>query len=953
MKPAKAYPKKSLYAKMRKMDNGGVDNSLLTDQYGNVLPDTGSKAWETFGQKGTPGTGLSASAISGGASLAGGLLDAAAPADSYGVKSNGAAIGGGALKGAATGAALGSVVPGVGTVIGAGVGALVGGVTGLLGNKSAQKAKAKSIMAQGKAEEQMRQARSGSIIAADPDLKYGNRDASYYAIGGTMKGTLPQLPRTTKPMAPIQPKQRVVPSIAEVPGRQISRFSKGGITPPGYDLRKLNKPFAPHVGRIPTQNLSKMEDGGSGIHIKKSHEGLFTKYKERTGKTTEEALDSSDPHVRKMAQFAKNAPGWKKGAAGGEVFKTTDPSYKYPQYVMGANGGDVKQLSAGNSKVEGRSHANGGVKFPAAGVELEGDETMNGDFVFSKKLGFAQQHEKVARAVGRTEKKPDTVINRNTLNALQRQTEALKVQQESTKKSMGLPNEIDNQSQQTQMAKGGKLPMPNMSNLVKSQKNMVPKGVLAKQPIGGGTSNSQMFEKGGSLRNKMKVMAIGGTGDPVPGKPKYNITQTGNLPANNDPYWKEHPLETEHDDGTIRLWGEKPKPFQMPTTIKDVLKPKMEISDKALGNSSTYYPANSIPVKPSPATVYPSQRYKNGGKLKKMDTGGPNDTDIYGTGELPLASAGLQPYSQSSLSNLSLPGSVPAIPNNLPPAGQRPKNPNGLGKSRLVDKVNDIGDKLVPFLPNIYEAGRKLPLPPTPVLESEIAPNLVDYSASRAEAVRQTRGANKAAEETLNTGAAVAAARAANLAGQERAVAGINEAEQTTNAGIRNQTNQVNLAVKARNNSLLNQHQQELTQRQLKSQELAEQNLASISEKVQGMKKDASAKDLDEQRLMIEALKDNTGASYRGAKAIFARNLNKDDMAQLDKHFKEMADMDREDRMNNTAAQRALVNKILRGDNLSDADKTVAQILLGKSAVNSQEDLKKAKQASTKSSEQN
>lgn len=46
------------------------------------------------------------------------------------------------------------------------------------------------------------------------------------------------------------------------------------------------------------------------IHIKKSHEGRFTAYKKRTGQTTEEALHSKDPHVRKMANFARNAAKW-------------------------------------------------------------------------------------------------------------------------------------------------------------------------------------------------------------------------------------------------------------------------------------------------------------------------------------------------------------------------------------------------------------------------------------------------------------------------------------------------------------------------------------------------------------------------------------------------------------------------------------------------------------------
>jgi hypothetical protein len=48
-----------------------------------------------------------------------------------------------------------------------------------------------------------------------------------------------------------------------------------------------------------------------GIHIKKANRGKFTAYKKRTGKTTEEALHSSNPHVRQMANFARNAKKWK------------------------------------------------------------------------------------------------------------------------------------------------------------------------------------------------------------------------------------------------------------------------------------------------------------------------------------------------------------------------------------------------------------------------------------------------------------------------------------------------------------------------------------------------------------------------------------------------------------------------------------------------------------------
>jgi len=58
---------------------------------------------------------------------------------------------------------------------------------------------------------------------------------------------------------------------------------------------------------------------GGGIHIKPSHEGRFTAYKERTGKTTEEALHSLDPHVRQMANFARNAAKWHH-ADGGQMY---------------------------------------------------------------------------------------------------------------------------------------------------------------------------------------------------------------------------------------------------------------------------------------------------------------------------------------------------------------------------------------------------------------------------------------------------------------------------------------------------------------------------------------------------------------------------------------------------------------------------------------------------------
>lgn len=62
---------------------------------------------------------------------------------------------------------------------------------------------------------------------------------------------------------------------------------------------------------------------GSGIHIKKSHKGLFTQY--CNGKVTSECIQrgkhSSDPKIRKRATFADNARHFKH-CLGGSIVET-------------------------------------------------------------------------------------------------------------------------------------------------------------------------------------------------------------------------------------------------------------------------------------------------------------------------------------------------------------------------------------------------------------------------------------------------------------------------------------------------------------------------------------------------------------------------------------------------------------------------------------------------------
>lgn len=63
---------------------------------------------------------------------------------------------------------------------------------------------------------------------------------------------------------------------------------------------------------------------GSGIHIKKANRGKFTSY--CGGKVTEaciqKGLHSSNPTIRKRANFARNARRWSKKHYNGGIIET-------------------------------------------------------------------------------------------------------------------------------------------------------------------------------------------------------------------------------------------------------------------------------------------------------------------------------------------------------------------------------------------------------------------------------------------------------------------------------------------------------------------------------------------------------------------------------------------------------------------------------------------------------
>lgn len=805
-----------MFARTKRMDDGGVTpKTPWLDQYGNTIA----------GAAGIVGTGI----------------DALSPTDAYGVRSNTAAAGSGLL----TGAAAGFKTAGV---IGAGIGAVVGGISGLLGNKAANRRKQSAIAEKTRLELGQTEQIGEEKLAANPNLKYGNPDASFYRFGGTMKGGGPTPPRQTKPIAAVQTKPRLMPNIADVPGRQISRLKNGGaIKPPEYNLQKFKR-FKP----------IKMEDGG-GIHIKKSHEGRFTAYKERTGKTTEEALHSSDPHVRQMANFARNSKSWNKKAIGGTI----------------------EPLSSEDGKVVGRSHDTGGVKFPSAGVELEGGETVNGGFVFSKKLGFAQQAEKIGRQLGKAEQRPDDARNKATIAALQNKTERLKVHQEAVKAAAGIPNDLQKKDTGGPIKPGTpmKLRIPATTIDFNNLKTPASDDFITKNAAWLGAPNGTSNLPGGGTITNLRASSD-----------KMNGTASIFYPARNQARGKA--IETIPH-----------RSFKHGGKIKQT---------SNAGGAFADYKGEQI--------------YGMGGKVKKMDIGGSADPDegvtIYG--KRPVRAVAGTPVFPAV--QLNTPGTLPAInlrkndtlaplpvsstgTNNmqLPITQTASSSQSGSGTkgNSFMDTAGDVVDKVTPFLSNFYNATQKLPLPPKPILNPELTPSLVDYSASRAEAVRQNRGANAAARKNLNTGAAVSATVASNLAAQTRAVSQINEAESSANAGIKNQMAAENAQIRAGNTAQLNRYNEELTSRQLKSQQLKNENMANIEEKIQGMNRDKKLFNLDEQKAMLGWLQNNdSGAGYDAVRDIFSKHLSPESLKKLDaevaKQKKERAE-DRADTIKSTS----------------------------------------------------
>lgn len=177
--------------------------------------------------------------------------------------------------------------------------------------------------------------------------------------------------------------------------------------------------------------FSKKADGGS-IHINPENKDKFTAWASDHHMGVQEAAskvmgnkEDYSGGVVKMANFARNFGGRKE--MGGNISAPLAHAYM--------NGGYANSMSSDTAEIKGPSHANGGVQIPEMGAEVEGGETTSGDFVFSKRLGFADLHKPIAMAKGKIEQKPMTFDRVNGLKRLNAREQALAMMQERIKQA--------------------------------------------------------------------------------------------------------------------------------------------------------------------------------------------------------------------------------------------------------------------------------------------------------------------------------------------------------------------------------------------------------------------------------------------------------------------------------------------------------------------------------------
>lgn len=143
-----------------------------------------------------------------------------------------------------------------------------------------------------------------------------------------------------------------------------------------------------------------------------------------------QSLMERDQQLKRSAAVIAADPALVTGNRGAEFYAHGGQLKKSYYNSVKAVGGSLRPLSSNSAEVVGPSHQQGGVDLPQYNSEVEGGETLQGDYVFSDRLGFARRHRQLAKAIGKIEEKPATPDRINSLRRLHQSVENLKALQE-------------------------------------------------------------------------------------------------------------------------------------------------------------------------------------------------------------------------------------------------------------------------------------------------------------------------------------------------------------------------------------------------------------------------------------------------------------------------------------------------------------------------------------------
>lgn len=401
-----------------------------------------------FDAGGAMSSGQQWAAVGTAARMASGIINSVYTQNDFGARPIGADIGTGALSGAAMGT---SVLPGWGTAIGAVVGAGYGAISGSIRNNKAHRLESQFHQTQ----DAQQRSLSNAAIAQNPSLTQGNIGASYYADGGEIgpgKGLW-----STNKQAYVDSTLNANKNLDWV--QRLYEKNAPSMQIPGQPGRSTHFMADDGNGYVfPTavrENGSMKYLGDSAEdYAHRTHTGIqfpskqgmwFANNGYKTGTGVNNSINSlgvpyNDPNYKTHAMGGRiSAPddSAEKMAVkepGGARAKSRPLAENYLTRSTKTEGGSLTPLSNDSVAINGPSHEAGGVQLPDNGAEVEGGETMKGNFVFSDRLGFADEHKRLASAIGKIQKKgvmtPDRV---NSVRRMQERENQLALSQEYLK----------------------------------------------------------------------------------------------------------------------------------------------------------------------------------------------------------------------------------------------------------------------------------------------------------------------------------------------------------------------------------------------------------------------------------------------------------------------------------------------------------------------------------------